>query len=237
MSSKRLDGSRLKNIIWRLKDWLGPDYIDKIASETGASVQTVVEWEKGLGKVTDNHLLRLSDLFQKQSHSASGNNPSNWMRKGQQLLKASEVLKKVVDEEWECAKKLLHGGRPTFPPDVVDQMHMLRSFALECLFKALILRKGGMSFCEGDQISYGDGHPLVDLAKNASIALTKPEGDIVRRLEAYVYLGRYPLLKKYKHDSLSARLDREAKCHWSFDKEEIPFANVLRKIEVAWQTS
>jgi hypothetical protein len=237
MSSKRLDGPRLKNIIWRLKDWLGPDYIDKIASETGISVQTVVEWEKGLGKVTDNHLLRLSDLFQKQSHSASGNDPNDWMRKGQQLLKASEVLKKVVDEEWECVKKVLHGGRPTFPPNVVDQMHMLRSFALECLLKALISQKGVKFFSEGDQISYGGGHDLVDLAKDASIALTKPESDMIRRLEAYVYLGRYPLLKKYTKDSLSARLDREAKCHWSFDKDEILFANVLRKIEVAWQTS
>ena len=112
-------------------------------------------------------------------------------------------------------------------------MLMLRSFALECLLKALILRKGKEFYCEGDQRSYGKGHHLLKLAKDASIVLTEEQSDMLDRLEMYVYLGRYPLLKKHAKDRVFSRLDRAPKCPWSFVKDEKLFSNVLGKIETA----
>ena len=42
-----------------LQNWIGPDYVSRISSETGVAAKTVTDWENGVGIATGDQLQKL----------------------------------------------------------------------------------------------------------------------------------------------------------------------------------
>ena len=134
-------------------------------------------------------------------------NPWFWIDKADKLLEASKVLEPRLRDFWNVvltnAKEGRYnkGGKPPNPPppDLHGPYFILISYALENLFKALIIRDRSdeirSQFAQTGRLpSLIKGHDLVRLAKEASIKMDIKEEDILRRLSRFSkWKSRYPV--------------------------------------------
>jgi len=134
-------------------------------------------------------------------------NPWLWVAKADEMLEASRVLQPQLRQYWSVVMTNAKEGKydkgnehpDTPPPNLHDPYFILVSYALENLFKALIVRK------RSDEISSQflqtgrlprliDEHNLVKLSKEANIKVDIKEEDILIRLSRQSkWKSRYPV--------------------------------------------
>jgi hypothetical protein len=120
-----------------------------------------------------------------------GNAPEMWFSSAMDLLTASAELGRASKE---AAQKF------NLPFDIPVTRSLwprltLRAFAIECLIKAHLLL-AGKKLCEGGKYKGPAGHDLAKLARQAHIATSIPQADLLNRLSVVaVGVGRYPILK------------------------------------------
>jgi hypothetical protein len=134
-------------------------------------------------------------------------NPWLWLEKADKLLEASEVLEPKLRKFWNIVHtnaregRYNKGGLP--PKKTPSELHgpyfILVSYALENLFKALIIRDQsdeirGQFVQTGRLPSLIKGHDLVRLSKKANIKIDIKEEDVLTRLSRFSkWKSRYPV--------------------------------------------
>jgi hypothetical protein len=134
-------------------------------------------------------------------------NPQLWLEKAAKLLEASEVLEPKLRDFWNIVLTNSREGRynkgappPERPPsDLHGPYFILVSYALENLFKALIIRDRsdeirGQFGQTGKLPSLIKAHDLVRLSKKANIKIDITEEDVLTRLSRFSkWKSRYPV--------------------------------------------
>jgi hypothetical protein len=130
-----------------------------------------------------------------------------WLEKADKLLEASEVLKPKLRKYWNIVRnnaregRYNKGGSPPekTPSELHDPYFILVSYALENLFKALIIQGRseeirGQFGQTGRLPSLIKDHNLVKLSKRANIKIDITEEDVLRRLSRLSkWKSRYPV--------------------------------------------
>ena len=167
-------------------------------------------------------------------YERAGNEPACWRSCAQDLLAAASVLRQ---------------RREKCPPDVTDDLvgsqwriHppelMLRGMAVECLLKALWVKRGNRIVKDGEYVGVpGAGsHNLVQVAGVLQLRLSRPEVDLLRRLTEFIeYGGRYPVPRNAQ-DLRPIRRPGGGKAPgtgWFTPGDQLLFDNVIRRLEKA----
>jgi len=114
--------------------------------------------------------------------------PRIWVEYGVRLLKASEWVEHGYNQRDE------DGAQRPQAIALMGPMMMLKGMAIECLFKAIAVKKGHRFDTERYLVS---NHDLVKLARNERVAveLDKDEETLLERLAFAVKIfGRYPMV-------------------------------------------
>jgi len=131
----------------------------------------------------------------------------SWVEKADKLLEASKVLEPQLQDYWNVVLTNFKEGRynkggapPNLPPsNLHDPYFILVSYALENLFKALIIRDRSdeirSQFAQTGRLpSLLNEHDLVRLSKKANIKMDIKEEDILTRLSRQSkWKSRYPV--------------------------------------------
>jgi len=134
-------------------------------------------------------------------------NPWFWIDKADKLFEASKVLEPRLRDFWNVVLTNAKEGRynkggehPNPPlPDLHGPYFILISYALENLFKALIIRDRSdeirSQFAQTGRLpSLIKGHDLIRLSKKANIKMDIKEEDILTRLSRQSkWKSRYPV--------------------------------------------
>jgi len=134
-------------------------------------------------------------------------NPSSWVERADDMLEASKVLELQLRKYWSVvltnAKegKYDKGGEYPHipPPDLHGPYFILVSYALENLFKALIIRRRrdeiSSQFLQTGRLpGLIKTHNLVKLSKEANIKMDIGEEDILTRISRQSgWKSRYPV--------------------------------------------
>jgi hypothetical protein len=137
---------------------------------------------------------RVNAKLAEEIHTRAGNSSAAWQSVADDLLIASQVLK-------ERAASLdltsLVAGDPIPVEGRLGAVElMLKGMAIECLLKALWLKRGNMLIKNGKYVRVrgaGD-HDLPQLASAAKFVINDLETDLLRRLSHFIqYGGRYPV--------------------------------------------
>jgi len=127
-------------------------------------------------------------------HTRAGNLPEAWRSCAEDLLAAAAVLRERRESPPPLAMGDLVGSEWRIHPAEL----MLKGMAVECLFKALWVKRGHSLVIDGKYVSVpgaGD-HDLVQLAGVLQLTLSDFEKDLLRRLSHFIeYGGRYPVPK------------------------------------------
>lgn len=134
-------------------------------------------------------------------------NLNAWIDKAYKLLEASKILEPQLRDYWNIAitnfkeGRYSEGGEPphSLPSDLHGPYFILISYALENLFKALIIQDRKNEIC-GGLLKNGklppiiNEHDLLKLAKNAHLNMNITEEDLLIRLyRQSKWKGRYPV--------------------------------------------
>ena len=159
-----------------------------------------------------------------------------WIEQAASVLKASEFLKendtayKVLadnDNKNITSEDIKNIGKYSFS----DTILMLRSFGIECYFKALYLLKGNVLYENGSMNnSFGKGHDLTIMAEKLVHYMSFTEGDysILYTLTFYNEMGRYPGMS-----SMSKQKTFTGDRMWSLYEDDDSYYKLLDKLRKA----
>jgi len=139
----------------------------------------------------------------KAAYARVGNDYLPWCITARQLFAAS----RIVQREREQIKATLRP--PCTAPDEFTfwVTPMLTAFGIECLIKAIWLKKGNQLAHDGKYIGMGEkepSHQLVKLCERAGIALDPGEAVALQEIsDIATSLGRYPIAKRVENERRS----------------------------------
>jgi hypothetical protein len=157
--------------------------------------------------MTDKNLLRRYPQFVVQ-YLDGLLNPWSWVEKAGEMLEASKVLELQLRKYWSVVQTDAKEGRynnkggehPRIPPpNLHGPYFILVSYAIENLFKALIIRRrreeiSNQFLQTGRLPRLINAHNLVKLSKEANVNLDIGEEDILTRLSRQAeWKSRYPV--------------------------------------------
>jgi hypothetical protein len=126
-----------------------------------------------------------------EQHTWAGNSPHAWQLCARDLLAAASALR-------ERRESIESGSAPTLPGQLHPAELMLDGMAIECLLKAVWVKRGNKLASDGTYRKVPDAgaHDLVQLAGTLEFILSDFEKDTLRRLSHFIeYGGRYPVPK------------------------------------------
>jgi len=130
------------------------------------------------------------------SFTRSGNNYRNWFNTASRLLADSATLRRKTRR---IRNSLRHGAKPPLEMLTVWTEVMLAGFAVECLIKAVWLKKGNELVRDGKYkgILRNERHQLVPLCDRIGIPLSSTERRSLHGLSrTIVGVGRYSIPRK-----------------------------------------
>ena len=154
--------------------------------------------------------------WQKSEIEKYGNNHAGWISVSTNLILAGAILSKMYASALVIMlRNVLNGGAATDKPRTDDeeatvhrghQTHtiglMLFAFAIECLLKAVFLKRGGKLYREGKlniPRRPSRTHNLLDIAEalDCSSLFTNQQQEVLDLLSARNEMGRYPVHSKF----------------------------------------
>lgn len=147
----------------------------------------------------------ISDDLIKENHNKIGNVPIIWKYYSEFLFKASKDLYDQFKKHLEVDFTSIQVGDPApIELSFFRVVYMFRAMALECLFKGLWLKGGGILVQNGKLKNItGNDHNLRSLANKVSkkidLKISKEEKGLLDKLSRYIIAGRYPIPKKWQN--------------------------------------
>jgi len=139
-----------------------------------------------------------SEEFQREQFDKLGNTPLAWKMSAGNLLAASAILRAQsanFDHSSPEAGDSIPDAVRVHPVDL-----MLRGFALECLLKAIWLKRGGVLCADGEYLSIKGAadHQLLQLCDVNALQFSPAQRDVMNRLSLFTTsVGRYPLARNW----------------------------------------
>jgi hypothetical protein len=128
----------------------------------------------------------------------AGNLPASWHLSADSLFAAARLLKAQRDryDPWsiKVGDTIPDEGKILWPE------LMLRGFAIECLLKALYLKRGNKLAVAGKYVGVKGAaeHDLVQLSDAVCVRLTPAQRDVLKRLSIVMTAGgRYPIPRNW----------------------------------------
>jgi hypothetical protein len=140
----------------------------------------------------------LDAKFAKLQHAQAGNLFGTWQSVAGDLLAAAQVLRERRDS-WNIAS--LTNTDP-IPPIIMPVELMLIGMAIECLLKAVWIKRGNDIVKNGTYVGVPGAadHDLLQLASAIKCSLDDREKHVLLRLSHFIqYGGRYPIPKRSDH--------------------------------------
>src|SRR5437868_4524341 len=103
------------------------------------------------------------------SYSRTGNNYRNWIHTANRLLASSAILAR---ETRSARNSLRHGAQPPIELLTVWTEVMIAGFAVECLIKAVWLKKGNELVQKGKYVGVCRKEPFHQLDQNGGLVPT-----------------------------------------------------------------
>ena len=176
------------------------------------------------------------DEHYRSSYESTTFSYTHWLDVARSLLASAKELEPKITELWETYRGM---SKNPDAPIKTDHYHrpyfMLMSFAIENLFKAIIVLKNYRELRQSYLQKTGEfpnklkGHDLVKLAAKAEFKFSLEEEILLRRLMRHgIWAGRYPVPLDYRISGTSERLSDGSESHVSwFGANEIDRINVL----------
>ena len=128
--------------------------------------------------------------------------PEAWEMTADSLLSAEGLLRKARIDYYKTTIKGIKVGQDIPPEGKIFNVElMLKGFAVECLLKALWVKKGNTLARAGKflKIPGVGNHRLVQLANKVGLNIREKHTSLLRRLEIYVTsIGRYPIAENWE---------------------------------------
>lgn len=161
-----------------------------------------------------------------QNFDQAGNDPSMWAFYAENLLFAADVL----EREYKRAESLMAAQGPLVKmPEsarVFGPMLLLRAAAVECLLKAIGLKRGSFVLAKEGSFQKVKGIPPHDLLALTSVVgeqLSARESGVLRRLSLWLMAGRFPIQTRWTRGLVPSMSGvgkaQEAWCRPSDDEE------------------
>jgi hypothetical protein len=137
-----------------------------------------------------------------------GNLSVAWQSSAESLLAAASLLRTAR----EAARATpLHVGDPISDAERSHPSElMLRGFALECLFKAVWVKRGNKLASGGklQPIKGAAPHDLLQLSDTLQFSSAPPERDLLKRLSLFITsVGRYPIATDWARTKIQKSFD------------------------------
>lgn len=124
-----------------------------------------------------------------------GRDPINWVREAGELRRASEILYKEVQADYNELKT----GTWTRKHYIFAQYQMLTGYALQNLLKAIYIKKHPTKIAADIDRFTHKTHDLKALTNSLHITVNREELDLLERLTEYVAsAGRFPIPRKFE---------------------------------------
>jgi hypothetical protein len=172
----------------------------------------------------------LSDDWQLEQYQRAGNDHNAWASSAGDLLAASRLLRKLrgaFDVESVGIGDAIPDEGRVHPTEL-----MLRGFAVECLLKAVWVRRGGTVCVDGKYVGVkgANDHDLVQLCDANGLSFTEPERNVLKRLSLFTTsVGRYPVPKRWS-DTRIQRTPGGGKgspTYWSTPSDDEAYASIV----------
>ncbi len=157
-----------------------------------------------------------------------------WIEQAESVLKASEFLKEndttykvFADNKSITSENIKNITEYSFS----DTILMLRSFGIECYFKALYLLKGNILYENGSlNKSFGKEHNLTVMADKLVdyMSFTEIDYSILDTLTFYNEMGRYPVMS-----SMSKLKSFTGDRMWNLYEDDDSYYKLLDKLRKA----
>jgi len=168
-------------------------------------------------KVLKRHFLKL------------GRDPINWLREAGELKRASEILYKEVEADYNEMKE----GTWTRRHYIFAQYQMLTGFALQNLLKAIyIKRHPNKPVAEIDRFTHKT-HDLKALTSKMHILVSREELDLLERLTEYVTsAGQFPIPRKFEFIKSEEKTEGSIviKARFNPDTDDMVFRSIYEKL-------
>lgn len=124
-----------------------------------------------------------------------GRDPNNWLREAGELKRASEILYKEVQADYEELKT----GKWTRKHYIFAQYQMLTGYALQNLLKAIYIKRHPQKIAADIDRFTHKTHDLRVLTSKLHITVSREELDLLERLTDYVdSAGKFPIPRKFE---------------------------------------
>lgn len=131
----------------------------------------------------------------KQHFLKLGRDTNNWVREAGELRRASEILYKEVQADYNELKT----GTWTRKHYIFAQYQMLTGYALQNLLKAIYIKKHPKKIAADIDRFTHKTHDLKELTNSLRITVNREELDLLDRLTEYVVsAGRFPIPRKFE---------------------------------------
>ncbi len=124
----------------------------------------------------------------------AGNSVAAWVGSADSLLAAARVLR--ADRDASGVAPLSVGDAVPDTGHTQPSELMLKGYALECLLKALWVKRGNKLALNGilQRVKGAAAHDLVQLSQKVGLAISPAEQDVLKRLSLFTTsVGRYPI--------------------------------------------
>lgn len=176
----------------------------------------------------------MSDQWQIENYDKLGNMPEAWEMSADSLLAAEGSLRKARIVYYTTTMQRIKVGQEIPPEGKIHNVEiMLKGFAVECLLKALWVKKGNALARDGKLLKIpgvGD-HKLIQLAKKLELQIDEKQTSLLRRLEIYVTsLGRYPTGVNWETTKIT-RSSGGPPTSWSMPSDDLLFDEFIRLVQ------
>ncbi|MGA8345390.1 MAG: hypothetical protein WB781_25900 [Candidatus Sulfotelmatobacter sp.] len=164
-----------------------------------------------------------------EQHTWAGNSPEAWQLCARDLRAAATVLR-------ERRESIESGSAPVLTALIHPAELMLDGMAIECLLKALWVKRGNKLARDGKYLGVPDAgaHDLVQLAGAVKLILSDLEKDTLRRLSHFIeYGGRYPVPKNAEKLRLTSAPagGRAVATTWSTPTDYVHFEAAVSRLD------
>lgn len=146
----------------------------------------------------------LSEERQRKNFDATGNCPMAWIQAAERFMASVRILRGHTNNFDPTRGET---GDPI--PDeglALSVVPLLRGFAIECLLKALFLKKSCGYLAENGKyidITGAGANELVQISNAVSVTFSADQRDVLKRLSIYMTsVGRYPIAKDWNRTKI-----------------------------------
>lgn len=163
-------------------------------------------------------------------YDQAGNSPEAWASSADSLLAAATLLRAARANPLNVGDPVPDGERAR-PSEI-----MLRGFALECLFKALWVKRGNRLASKGElqKIPGVGNHELLQLAQKLDFKCAPTEKDLLKRLSLVTTsVGRYPIATHWSKTKIQKTFGggKGPPTYWESPRDDNAYKSIVTRLE------